>query len=224
MTVTPTNSLCNFALFEGMTIEKTNAIGEHCTWQRYPKNHVLVTELEDSTDVFFVVDGTAIARSFSADGKEITYLEINRGDVFGEFSAIDQKPRSASVTTHTECYIGRMASNPFRNLICNEPQFALNIATHLVAKNRNISQRIYEYSVLNVRQRVCAELLRLCKNGELSQLDNMPTHHMLATRIGTHREAVSRELSRLNSNGIIITKGKTLTIENIDSLRHASQI
>jgi CRP/FNR family transcriptional regulator, cyclic AMP receptor protein len=45
-----------------------------------------------------------------------------------------------------------------------------------------------------------------------------PTHSEMASRISTHREAVTRELSRLRSLGIIARQGRTLRVNDLARL------
>ena len=45
-----------------------------------------------------------------------------------------------------------------------------------------------------------------------------PTHVEIASRVSTHREAVTRELNRLAKIGIIERRGGTLLIKDLDHL------
>ena len=51
------------------------------------------------------------------------------------------------------------------------------------------------------------------------RLEVMWTHAELAARISTHREAVTRELNRLQKAGIIARDEKTWVITSIEKLR-----
>ena len=77
----------------------------------------------------------------------------------------------------------------------------------LVAKIRRMSERVFEVSVPAVRERLRRELLRLAADGTRSGrgvvIRPAPTHHDLAARIGSHREAVTRELNRLAEEHIV---------------------
>ena len=50
-------------------------------------------------------------------------------------------------------------------------------------------------------------------------IDNFPTQSEFAARIGTHREAISRELSWLRSGGLIESKSRTLVVLDMDRMR-----
>jgi len=64
--------------------------------------------------------------------------------------------------------------------------------------------------------------LRLAKlaprEGKTARIFPAPTHAEIASRISTHREAVTRELNRLSRHGIIECRGHALLIKDVDRL------
>ncbi len=210
-------------LFRGISSLDSTAIAEKCHWQRYSKKSQILSSDDPSTDVFFVVQGAVLARGFSEEGKEVSYNETGAGGIFGEFSAIDGKPRSSSVDAIEDCIIARMASTDFRNLVRDNGELGLRLAEILVAKTRILTQRIFEYGTLPVRVRIQRELLRLCEGAAIDSdsftIYPAPTHYEIATRIATHREAVSRELNALAVEKIIEIDRRKITILSIATLR-----
>jgi DNA-binding GntR family transcriptional regulator len=51
------------------------------------------------------------------------------------------------------------------------------------------------------------------------EIDRMPTHAELASRVATHREAVTRVLHKLEVDGTIRRHGKRLVLSDIVGLR-----
>ncbi|MEX0344273.1 MAG: Crp/Fnr family transcriptional regulator [Rhizobiaceae bacterium] len=210
-------------LFKGLESVDPFAISEICHWHRYPKNSQILSSEEHSADVFFVVRGTVLARSFSEEGKEVSYNEIGAGGIFGEFSAIDGKQRSASVDAIEECVIATMTSADFRQLVRENGELGLRLAELLVTKSRALTTRIFEYGTLPVRARIQSELLRLCDGAEIRAnqctINPAPTHYEIATRIATHREAVSRELNVLALEKIIEIDRRKIRVMDVARLR-----
>jgi Crp-like helix-turn-helix domain len=72
---------------------------------------------------------------------------------------------------------------------------------------------------LAVNNRIQAQVLRLAnlapQEGKSARIVPAPTHFEIASRIGTHREAVTRELSRLSPIGIIERQGGTLAVRDV---------
>ena len=92
----------------------------------------------------------------------------------------------------------------------------------LVTKFRALTTRVYEFSPLAVKNRVQAELLRLAnlspREGKTACIIPAPTHVEIASRVSTHREAVTRELNRLCRIGIAERQGSALLVKNIERL------
>ena len=91
------------------------------------------------------------------------------------------------------------------------------LATHV----RRLTTRVFEFSTMAVRQRLRAELLRQAMPGagDSAAIDPVPTHAELASRISTHREAVSREMAWLEGRGLVAKKGKALVIPDVARIR-----
>jgi len=93
----------------------------------------------------------------------------------------------------------------------------------LTKQVRRLTSRVVEFSTLAVRNRVQAELLRLAgalpPGANAAMLSPAPTHAEIASRISTHREAVTRELSWLEERGIIAKEGRTLRLKDLGKLR-----
>ncbi|MGD9502427.1 MAG: helix-turn-helix domain-containing protein, partial [Methyloceanibacter sp.] len=56
------------------------------------------------------------------------------------------------------------------------------------------------------------------KDGNSARIVPAPTHVQIASRVATHREAVTRELARLSRIGIIERRGGTLVIKDVNRL------
>jgi predicted transcriptional regulator len=85
-----------------------------------------------------------------------------------------------------------------------------------------LSERVLEFSTLAVRNRIHAELLRLAADARREDgqalLSPAPSLSEIADRISTHREAVSRELSRLGSIGLLRREGGDLLVPDMARL------
>lgn len=216
-------TLAAIELFADVDAAAIVKISRQCAWLHLqPGKQVLQTE-EPSSDVFFITKGTVTVNNFSTAGREITYATINEGGFFGEFSAVDGAPRSANVVTQSEAVIARLNSSMFRAILLDHPKVALRLCEHLVAKNRELTSRVYEFSAFSVPHRIQLEILRLCERGQTEDnrcvISPAPTHYEIATRTSTHREAVSRELSQLAQQGILEVARRTIIVTDLARLR-----
>ena len=170
----------------------------------------------------FMSSGEVRVTIYSLAGKAVSFRELGPGEVFGEYPAIDRGPRSASVEARMNSIVATLPGAAFRELIRSEPVVAQALLPHLVRKIRALTARVYEFSTLAVSNRIQAELLRLTRltepGGKSARIAPVPTHTEIASRVSTHREAVTRELSRLSRIGIIERQNGTLIVWDLERL------
>ena len=188
----------------------------------FTKGQEIIARTDPTRDVFILLFGQAKVTFYSAGGRAVAFRRIEAGDVVGEFAAIDGLGRSATVEAVRPCAVLSISSQLFWELTETDRSFTASVMRHLVGLLRSLTARVVEFSTLGVRDRIHCELLRVARQaideGGRSELNPAPTHSDLAARISTHREAVSRELSRLSKLGIIERKGRVIVVKNLAQL------
>jgi len=216
--------LSRVSIFSVLANEELDVVAAKCQWSDYSKDQMVLDEDDSSTDIFFVIDGSVSAKGYSLNGKEVTYTFIRNGEMFGEFAAIDNQARSASIHALENAVIARMSSGDFKSVLHTYPSVGVCFAEHLVQKLRYLTQRIFEFSTMSVSYRLQAELLRYCLDsgieGNTARIEPAPTHYEIAARISTHREAVSRQLSMLEASGIVAASRKSIIVLDVSRLRN----
>lgn len=197
-------------------------VAEHARMVSYRSGQIVIGHQDPSSEVFFVVEGTLRVELHSMNGREIILADVGPGDLVGEFAALDERPRSATVTTTSKCTLATLSGATFKRLVLSDPVSAEWISKRLVEQVRQVTQRIFELNALAVRSRLHCELLRLSIDGGVADnkvvISPAPTHAQIANRIGTHREAVTRELQYLHEQGITAQEGRMLTIRDVARL------
>ena len=215
-------TLAGIDIFAGLTPKALEAVHRRCSWRWYEPGEPIVDYLDSSDDVFFVASGEASVTIYSVAGKAVSFRSLGPGEIFGEYAAIDGEPRSASVEARSTCLVASMAAKEFRKLLETESAVAQAVLKALVRNIRSLTKRVYEFSTLAVSNRIQAELLRLAnlapREGKGARLEPVPTHAEIASRVSTHREAVTRELNRLSRIGIIERRNGTLIVRDLDRL------
>ena len=115
-----------------------------------------------------------------------------------------------------------MEADTFWTLLDRYPSVAKVMLRDMAQVIRVLSDRVVEFSTIGARNRLHAELLRLARDAGASnntaELVPAPTHAELASRISSHREAVSREMRRLATAGLVERRSRRLRILDIDRL------
>jgi CRP/FNR family transcriptional regulator, cyclic AMP receptor protein len=216
------NGLRQVKLLAGLPPDHLDRVAKICRWREVPAGAEIVGHLDASSDVYFLVAGRARVIIHSPQGRSIILSDVSAGHAFGELSAIDGKPRSASVTAVTACTIAVIRAAEFIRLVESHATLAMAVIRSMGAVIRQLDERVVEFSVLSVPGRIQAELLRFgsehAADSDTVVLSPSPTLADLADRISTHREAVSREMSRLAQMGILKREGNDLRITSLKRL------
>ena len=220
-------SLKGITIFAGLSANALARIQRRCSWRRYEQGEPIVNYRDSSDEVFFITAGEAHVTIYSHDGKVVSFGELGAGEVFGEYAAIDHGLRSASVEARTDCLVASMPAPAFRALLETHPTVTLALLTQLVKRARTVTRRVYEFSTLHVDHRVQAEVLRLAtlagRQGKSARIVPAPTHAEIASRVSTHREAVTRVLNHLSRIGLVTRSGDALLVSDVERLAQMVQ-
>jgi CRP-like cAMP-binding protein len=214
--------LSGIKLFDLLSRDQIESLSQSCSWRHYTAGQQVVGYKDLSRDVYFIISGAVRVKIFSLEGKEISYRDIGSGEIFGELAAIDGGMRSADVIALTDSQIARMSSETFWGVLRDQPGVAAELLRHLTKMIRMYSDRIFEFSALAVKNRIHAEILRLARShlgpDNTAIIDPAPTHAEIASRISTHREAVTREINQLKRAGLVNHKSGALQVLDVRRL------
>lgn len=216
------NSLRGINLFQKLADEVIEGLNKRCTWRRYRINEQIIDRQDNSRDVYFVSRGMVRIVNYSLSGREVTFDDVQEGEVFGELAALDGAPRSANVVALSEVVVGMMSPDVFQRTLLEHPDIALLLMARLAHVIRASTGRIMDLSTLGANNRVYAELLRLAKpnakDDNTAVIDPIPIHGDIASRVSTTRETVARVISDLSRKSIVIRQDNSLHIPDVTRL------
>lgn len=190
--------------------------------RRTPDGTAILDHQDPSTAVYLVLEGAIRVSLHSRSGREVTYRTMRAPTYFGELAAIDGLPRSAGITAVGETAVATLTADQFRALL-RRPEVSMRLIEALAARVRDLTERVFEVSTLPVRYRILSELVRMAEEAGVRdgrvEIRPAPTHMQIATRVSTHREAVTRELRALARDGLLEQRGRSLTIADVEALR-----
>jgi CRP/FNR family cyclic AMP-dependent transcriptional regulator len=209
--------------FKELSPTEIRHASSHCHWRWYKLDERIVSQEDQTNDVFFVVQGKVRITNYSKSGKEVSFRDMGVGQIFGELAAIDGRPRSASAVALSDTLLASVSADEYWQLLQRYPALTADCLKRLARLVRALSNRVVEFATMPVRDRIYAELLRLAVQRPDSErrweIHPMPTHVELANRVATHREAVTRVLHELALDGLVCRDGKKLILSDIDGLR-----
>jgi CRP-like cAMP-binding protein len=214
--------LSSIPLFKGIATNELDEIGRRMTYRRYRRGEVVCSEGDSSHSLGLLLSGTLSASVLTTSGRDISLNFINSPAHFGELSAIDGLPRSATLTASKECHIGWISQRNLNELRLLSHTLNNNITVHLSKLVRACNQQILLLSNNSAVQRICLYLLNqpyTVSGGDI-HIISKPSQQEIANHTNTARETVSRTLGTLQAKGIIAKQGKSLIIVNRESLEH----
>jgi CRP/FNR family transcriptional regulator, cyclic AMP receptor protein len=209
-------------LFKGLDSYSLREIAAQCHWRRCRRNEYVMRRADAAGDVHFVIAGALCISAAAGRGRRILFQDVAPGDFFGEHSAIDGRARLADVRALRESLLASMPSEVFRAVVASHPLVRERLLQRLAGSVRELADRLLELGAQPVQRRIRSELLRRAHiagvDANRSRLDPAPTHYEVASRIGTAREQVTRELSRLVQQGVLERTGRTLVLRDVAAL------
>lgn len=224
---TTPDALLGCRFFDGLPVEARSRMARRCETRRYRAGAEIVRYGEADRDVFFLLSGRVQAALLTSSGKLVTFQQLEGGEMFGELSAIDGEPRSASVVAIEESSLLRMSATDFKQTIADTPLLAERTLLRLCALSRFLCERAFEARAYSVPDQIAIEILRIVSAHPVTdnalELDPAPSHGDVARRVGTSREQVTRVMRDLAKRGLLEQHRQRWRVPDVAAIvRHLS--
>jgi CRP/FNR family transcriptional regulator len=136
----------------------------------------------------------------------------------------DGGPFPASAVAIENAEIAFISRRDFQAYCIEHPEVALKVLQVVGGRLRRLVGIIEELSFTTIRQRLISTLLKLAQSegrkGPLGIEFQLPaTHQELANQLGTVRELVSRNLMRLQAEGLLDVDARQIVVKDLDGLK-----
>jgi len=221
------NLLSQTPMFQRAALPAVEDLARRVQVRTRPAASVLVAQDEPGDAMFVLVSGRAKVVLFGESGRELLLRSLEPGDVFGEMSLIDERPRSANVIAVDDVTMLVLDRASLSAHLALYPQTAMNLLSELSARLRQADETIANLALFDVEARLARTLERLCgddaeRNAEGMVLPRRPTQQELANMVGSCRETISRTFTSLVRRGLLVPRGRALLI-TAELLRRAGR-
>ena len=223
-------TLAKVAIFSGLAEGELAFLTQRAVPRRYAAGEIVFSEGEPCSGLYVVETGHVRIFKSSANGREQVLSIDGPGSSIAELPVFDggNYPASVAIDDATLLFVSKQ---DFQSLCLAHPQVALKVLRLVGARLRRLVGIIEELSFTTVRHRLASFLLRLAekegkRTSEGVEITLPVSNQELASQIGTVRELVSRNLSRLQAEGMLKIDGRSLTICNLKALeaeRHSAE-
>jgi CRP/FNR family transcriptional regulator, cyclic AMP receptor protein len=211
-------------LFASLTDKETQALAGRVSNRRFERGAQLFSEGDPCTGLFLVASGKIRIFKLSAAGREQVLAVEGPGSSFAELPVFDGGNYPASASALEDAEILFISRKDFQNFCREHPDVALKVIAVVGSRLRRLVGIIEELSFTTVRQRLIALILRLAQasgtpSKEGVRVELTKTHQDLAAELGTVRELVSRNLSRLQAEGFLDVDGRRIVVKDLEGLK-----
>ncbi len=209
-------SLAGMFLLEDQPESTIKELEDICRWDRYPKGEPIFGRSDTSRDVYFIIEGCVRAVDHAPSGQEVAFVDLKAGEHFGELSALDGEPRSATVYAVEDSVMAEVPDKMFVKYLREHPDVALRMLFALGGFVRRLNERVVCLSCLTDVQRVYGELLQIAEpdptNPRRWVIHIMPMHKEIAVWAGTTPKTVASAVGKLLEAEVVKRRQKSLYI------------
>jgi CRP-like cAMP-binding protein len=217
------DTLRRVAIFADLSEPELQFLAEKAVPRDFEPGELVFSEGEPCAGLFVVESGSLRIFKSSASGREQVLSIEGPGASVAELPVFDGGNYPASTSAATKTRVLFISKQDFYSLCLVHPKVALKVLKIVGARLRRLVGIIEELSFTTVRSRLISFLLRLSREGVKTARGveaTLPASNQeLASHIGTVRELVSRNMSRLQAEGLILIEGKSVVIPDPGKLQ-----
>ncbi len=220
---TISGTLRRVPIFSGLNDAQLEFLVTRTVERKTGADELLFSEGDPCEGLYVVQSGNIRIFKSAASGREQVLAIEGPGSSIAELPVFDGGNYPASAQAVSDSTVLFVSKQAFQSLCLQHPEVALKVLKVVGSRLRRLVAIIEELSFTTVRHRLVALLLRMAKtdgkkSGSGIEFTLNSNNQELAAQLGTVRELVSRNLSRLQSEGLIAMDGRNISIPKPEKL------
>jgi CRP/FNR family transcriptional regulator len=212
------------ALLSSLSPAELQLLAARTVRKRFSAGELVFSEGDACTGLHFISRGKVRIFKSSASGREQVLAVNVPGESIAELPVFDGGTFPASAIAIEDVEIAFISQRDFHAFCLEHPAVPLKVLSVVGARLRGLVNIIEELSFTTIRQRLVATLLRLAENeGKRTESGieiHLPASHQeLAHQLGTVRELISRNLMRLQAEGLIDVDARQIVVKDLKGLK-----
>lgn len=210
--LSPFELIAHSPLFAGLPGDDLQALANIARLEHFETGQALFWEGDQPPGMRIVYSGAVkIFKLAASTGREMILTIERPGHAVAELPTLDGGPYPANAAALQPTQTLLLPSDRLEALLLERPNITRHLLRGVGTRLRHLVGLIEALSFQQVVGRLSAHLLERANEGLPFTLE---TNAMIAARIGTVNELVTRNLSRLSSDGLIRLEGRTVTAVN----------
>ncbi len=124
--------------FLDLTDDEVNAISKIAEKKTYKLGETIFRESEDGASLYVLKKGEVKACKATPDGELMTLMLMKDGDIFGEMSFLDERPRSATIVALSNVEAYSIDKHDFEGLVDDYPRLIYKMLKNIIFTIHNI--------------------------------------------------------------------------------------
>jgi len=217
------SSLAEIALFASLNESERQALAQRAVERRFAAGEMLFWEGEPCAGIFLIVAGSVKIFKTSAAGREMMLALESAPSTVAELPLFDGGPYPASVRAVEPVVCLFLNKADFQQICRQYPDVALKVLAVVGHRLRHLVGVVESMTFGSVTERLACLLLDAARQSGADEFELPLTHQELASRLGTVREVVSRNLARFRAEGLIRIAGRQIRILDRAGLERESE-
>ncbi|MGB8028066.1 MAG: Crp/Fnr family transcriptional regulator [Terracidiphilus sp.] len=189
----------------------------------FSAGELLFSEGEPCSGLHIIVQGKVRIFKTSMNGREQVLAVNGPGESVAELPVFDGGPYPASAAAVEDVEVAFISRRDFNAYCLEHPEVALKVLSVVGARLRRLVGIIEELSFTTIRHRLISVLVKLAqsegtKSDRGIEFQLPATHQELANQLGTVRELISRNLMRLQAEGLLDVDARQIVVKDMKGL------
>jgi len=211
-------------LFNALDEEGARALRRQMTDVKLSRGEHLFSEGDEGDSLYVVLDGKIKLTRAAPDGRENLLSVLGPGDMFGELSLFDPRPRTSTASAVTDATLASLRQDALLPWLTEHPQGSTHMLRALAQRLRRANDVIADLVFTDVPGRVAKNLLDLADRFGTQEPDGLHVHHdltqeELAQLVGASRETVNKALADFAARGWLQISARSVLILDQERLR-----
>ena len=211
-------------LFQGLTEEELRIALEqlYAVQKRYEKGEAILHAGDLTSRMGLVLEGSVTVESNTLWGSRTILHYIEKGQTFAEtYALLENEPLLVDATANEPCRILLLKVDDLHRFAAGMQLWAVKLTTNLLSissrKNLMLSGRSFHTAPKTVRGRLMSYLNAAALQKQSREFDIPFDRQQLADYLNLDRSALSKELGKMQQEGILFTKKNHFILKSLDT-------
>lgn len=211
-------------LFADLDEDELDTLGGMVSWRLFKRNDIIFREGEAYRGFFLVVEGQVLVYKLSAEGRMLILHICRPGDIFADVPLFARSPYPAWAQAASPSKLLFFPKGEFESFLESHPGVCRIMLTILARRLLDLNARFEQVTLHEVSGRLARYLLEELQQQEHPDpvepfLRLSVTKGMLAARLGTTLETLSRSFRKMSEEGVLQVRGNKIVIRDVRRLR-----